>query len=51
MALTKGEIIQVLGRTIVNVGEELEKDDEISKEDIFDIIKNTVQELLKEYAD
>ena len=54
MALTKGEIVQVVGRLVVNVGEKL--DDEatpntISKEEVFDMVQDLLSDALKEFSD
>lgn len=54
MALTKGEIVQVLGRTVENVGKKLDDDetpDKVTKDELMEIIQGTLGDLLSEFAD
>ena len=54
MALTKGEAVKVVGNMVVALGDALEDEktpDKITKEELFDIIKNGAMEAFKEYAD
>ena len=54
MALKKGEIVQVLGRAVERVGQKLDDPDtpdEVTKEEISEIIRETIADLLSEYTD
>ena len=54
MALTKGEVVQVLGRTVEKIGfafDDEESPDVVTKEEIFELVKDTLQDLLAEYSD
>lgn len=54
MALTKGEIVQVLGRTVERVGVSLDdpqSPDVVTKEELSQIIQQTLGDILTEYAD
>ena len=54
MPLTKGEIVQVVGRLTTNVGVKLddpETPNELTKDEIFELITSFVEDALKEYAD
>ncbi len=52
--LTKGEIVQVLGRTVERVGKKLDDEDtpnEVTREELSQIIQETLGDVLTEYAD
>lgn len=54
MALTKGEIVQVIGRTLENVGKKLddaETPDELTRDEVYELIRAFVYDLLQEYED
>ena len=54
MALTKGEAVKIAGGIVVKVGEALEDEntpDVITKDEMFNIIKEAAQELFTEYSD
>jgi len=54
VALTKGEVVQVLGRTIERIGMDLDDPDtpnKVSKEEILQLIQDVLTDLLKEFSD
>jgi len=54
MALTKGEMVQVVGKLTVRVGEALDDPttpDKVTLEEGMAIFNSGLQDLLKEYAD
>ena len=54
MAITKGEAVQVLGRSIQKVGEYLDDEktpDKIDKDELIDLIKTTIMDAYSEFAD
>ena len=54
MALTKGELVQVGGRLLVRIGEKLDEPatpNTISRAEAVQLFQDTIQDLLKEYAD
>lgn len=54
MALTKGEIVQVVGKLVTKVGEAMDDPttpDKVTLEEGMKIFNDGLQELLKEYAD
>ena len=54
MALKKGEVVQILGRAVERVGLKLddpETPDEVTKDELTEIIQQTIADLLSEYTD
>ena len=54
MALTKGEVVQVVGRLVENVGKKLddtESPDKLTKNEVYELIRGFVYDLLQEYED
>ena len=54
MALTKGEIVQVAGRLVENIGVKLddpETPDTITKAELFDMVKDFLEDALSEFVD
>ena len=54
MKLTKGEVIQVLGRAVEHVGKKLDDPytpDQITPEEIRQIIQDILADLLQEFSD
>ncbi len=51
MALTKGEVFEIIGRLLEKVGAELEVDDNISTGDLFELLQKTIVDIFNEYQD
>ena len=52
--LTKGEVVQVLGRAVEDVGKKLDDENtpnEITKDELRAIIQQVISDLLSEYTD
>jgi len=54
MALTKGEIVQVAGRLVTKIGQAIDDEqtpNQITKDEVFQIVQDGLGDLLKEYSD
>jgi len=53
MALKSGEVIQVGGRLVVQIGVRVEEKglSDWTKQEVFDLVQGTLGDLLKEFAD
>lgn len=51
MPLTKGEVLEVVGRLLQKLGPELDKEGGLDKSALPGLIQGLVLDLLKEYAD
>jgi len=54
MALTKGEVVQVIGRLVENVGKKLddaESPNELTRDEVYELVRGFIHDVLQEYED